>query len=222
VERPALETRVQNLSSTFSLVALDAATGYLGSAVASCYFAVGSVVPHIWQGIGAVNSQHHHSHKLALRVLTLMHDGAAPPSALEAALAQEDQPELRQLLVIDVEGRKAAWTGPGCTEPCGHIIGETCVAAGNTLAGTEVVEAMARVMDSYDDVPFVLRMIRALSEGQARGGDRRGRQSAAVLAIPASEDLWESDYPDLRVDDSEDPLAELMRLYEKRWKDPGW
>jgi len=211
-----------NTSSTFSLVALDAASGYLGSAVASRYFAVGSVVPHVWQGIGAVNSQHHHSHKLALRLLTAMHDGAAPEAALDAELAEDGQPALRQLLLIDTGGRKAAWTGPDCAEPCGHIIGETCVAAGNTLAGTDVVEAMVRVMDSYRDMPFVLRMIHALTEAQARGGDSRGRQAAAVLAMPASENVWESDYPDLRVDDSEDPLAELMRLYEKRWKDAGW
>ncbi len=208
-------------SSTFSLVALDAETGYLGAGVASRYFAVGSVVPHLWQGIGAVNSQHHHSHKLALSLLSAMHDGATPQAALDAELAADDQPDLRQLLLIDSAGHKAAWTGPGCTQPCGHIIGETCVAAGNTLAGMEVVEAMVRVMDSYGDVPFVLRMIHALTEAQARGGDCRGKQAAAVIAAPASGDVWESDYPDLRVDDSEDPLAELVRLYEKRWKDAG-
>lgn len=213
---------MSDLSSTFSLVALDAASGYLGAAVASRYFAVGSVVPHIWQGIGAVNTQHYHSHKLALSLLSAMHDSASPQAALDAELARDDQPELRQVLIIDSGGRKAAWTGPGCTQPCGHIIGETCVAAGNTLAGTEVVEAMVRVMDSYDEMPFVRRMIHALSEAQARGGDNRGKQAAAVIAAPAGEEVWEPDYPDLRVDDSEDPLAELMRLYEVRWKDAGW
>ncbi len=211
-----------DFSSTFSLVALDAATGYLGAAVASRYFAVGSVVPHLWQGIGGVNSQHHHSHKLALSVLSAMHDGATPQDALDAELERDDQRDLRQVLIIDKGGHKAAWTGAGCTQPCGHIIGDTCVAGGNTLAGTEVVEAMVRVMDSYADMPFVARMIRALTEAQARGGDYRGKQAAAVIAAPASGDVWQSDYPDLRVDDSEDPLAELMRLYEKRWKTTGW
>jgi uncharacterized Ntn-hydrolase superfamily protein len=210
------------ITSTYSLVALDTQTGYLGSAVASCYFAVGSVVPHIWQGVGAVNSQHHHSHQVALRMMRAMHEGATPQWALDAVLQWDTKPEMRQLLAIDAEGRKAAWTGPLCTQPCGHVVGETCVAAGNTLAGLEVVEAMVRVMDSYRDVPFVLRMIRALTEAEARGGDTRGKQAAAVLAMPASADKWESDYPDLRVDDSPDPLAELTRLYEKRWKDAGW
>lgn len=210
------------VSCTYSLVALDAQTGYLGAAVASRYFAVGSVVPHVWQGVGAVNSQHHHSHQVALRMLRAMHEGASPQWALDAVLQWDKQPELRQLLAIDAEGRKAAWTGSLCTQPCGHIIGETCVAAGNTLASLEVVEAMVRVMDSYGDIPFVLRMIRALTEAQARGGDTRGKQAAAVLAMPAAAQEWLSDYPDLRVDDSEDPLAELARLYEKRWKGTGW
>jgi uncharacterized Ntn-hydrolase superfamily protein len=211
-----------DFTSTFSLVALDAERGYLGAAAASRYFAVGSVVPHVWQGIGVVNTQHYHSHKLALGLLSALHDDAPPQAALDAVLAEDEQRERRQLLIIDAAGRKAAWTGGQCAQPCGHIVGETCVAAGNTLAGTEVVEAMVRVMDSYRDVPFVLRMIRALCEAQARGGDSRGRQSAAVIAVPASTDVWEADYPDLRVDDSEDPLAELMRLYDKRWKDAGW
>jgi uncharacterized Ntn-hydrolase superfamily protein len=210
------------VSSTYSLVALDAATGYFGSAVASCYFAVGSVVPHIWQGIGAVNTQNHHSHQVALRLLGAMHEGATPQSGLDAVLEWDDEPQTRQLLAIDAEGRKAAWTGSLCTPPCGQVVGETCVAAGNTLAGMEVVEAMVRVMDSYGDLPLVLRMIRALTEAQARGGDARGQQAAAVCAMPAQADVWEPDYPDLRVDDSEEPLAELMRLYERRWKDAGW
>ena len=213
---------MRNVSCTFSLVALDPGSGWLGSAVASRYFAVGSVVPHVWQGVGAVNSQHHHSHQVALRMLGGMHEGASPQAALDMVLGWDKEPQTRQLLAIDAEGRKAAWTGPLCTQPCAHFIGETCVAAGNTLTGLDVVEAMVRVMDSYRDIPFALRMIRALTEAQARGGDSRGRQSAAVLATPASADEWQSDYPDLRVDDSEDPLAELMRLYEKRWKGQGW
>jgi len=208
--------------NTFSVVALDPATGWLGSAVASKYFAVGAVVPFLQQAVGAVNSQSWCNRRLAVRMLALMAAGDEPERALEMALADDDQPEVRQVLAIDVRGRKAVWTGEACTPAYHHIISETCVVAGNTLTGASVIEAMASVMESYRELPFGLRLIKALEAAEAEGGDKRGKQSAGVAIVPGDFDRWDPDYLNLRSDDSEDPIADLMRLYEKRWKESGW
>lgn len=204
-------------SSTFSVVAFDPDTGFLGSAVASRYFGVGAVVPHLRQGVGAFNTQSHHNHRLAIQGLALMERGAAPQSAINMVLAEDDQRETRQLLALDSHGRTGVWTGCECNPVHHHLIGDTCVAAGNLLAGESVIEAMVKVMDTDHDTPFGLRLLKALEAAEQEGGDRRGKQAAAVIVIPATLDVWQSDYVDLRADDSEDPLAELRRLYEKRW-----
>ena len=206
------------VSATFSLVALDKATGFLGSACASRFLAVGSVVPHVRRGVGAFNTQHCHHHRLAEQGLALMERGADPQAAIEMALAADDAQATRQLLAIDTAGRKGAWTGKDCAESRRHAVGETCVAAGNTLANEAVIDAMVAYMDGHADEPLGLRMINALAAGQAAGGDRRGKQAAAIVTAPASLAVCESDYMDLRVDDSEDPLDELMRMYRARWQ----
>lgn len=214
----AMRSGARNVSATFSLVALDSATGFLGSSVASRYLGVGGVVPHLMRGVGAFNTQHCHHHRLAEQGLMLMSTGIGPRTAIKMVLAEDDMPERRQMLAIDTQGRKGAWTGEACAEAHHHLVGETCVAAGNTLAGASVVEAMVAYVDSRQDEPFGLRLIRALEAGEAEGGDHRGKQAAAVTTIPAGLEVWESEYVDLRVDDSEDPLAELMRMYALRWQ----
>lgn len=213
-----MERTANDISATFSLVALDPASGYFGSACASRAFAVGSLVPHLVRGVAAFNTQHCHHHRLAEQGLLLMHDGMDPQTAIRQVLEGDDAPETRQLLAVDAKGRKGAWTGDACTEVCHHVIGNTCVAAGNTLAGRPVVEAMAAYMDAHTEEPLGLRMIGALDAGQAEGGDRRGKQAAAIVTIPAALDVCESAYVDVRVDDSDDPLRELRRLYETRWQ----
>ena len=215
---PALRMRTPPvISNTFSLVALDPATGLLGSAVASRYFAVGAAVPHLRQGVGAFNTQSCHNHRLALQGLALMETGTDPQTAIGMVVAEDKQRQTRQLLALDGRGRKGVWTGAECNAVAHHLLGETCVAAGNLLAGEAVVEAMVRAMDSELDTPFGLRLIRALQAGEREGGDRRGKQSAAIVTVPATLNVWQSDYVDMRVDDSGDPLADLVRLYEKRW-----
>jgi uncharacterized Ntn-hydrolase superfamily protein len=207
---------------TFSVVALDPATGRLGSAVASCYFGVGAVVPHLRQAVGAVNAQSHSNRRAACCALELMATGIHPENALKMALADDEKVAHRQMLAIDVQGRKAAWTGDECIAARRHVIGETCVAAGNMLASESVVEAIVSAMDSSLDVPFGLRLIQALQAGEAEGGDKRGKQAAGVRIVPGDWNDWGPDYLDLRADDSPDPLAELMRLYDKRWRKDGW
>ena len=204
-------------SATFSLVALDPRDGLLGSAVASKYFAVGAAVPHLRQGVGAFNTQSSHNHRLAIQGLALMERGTEPQTAIDMVVSADENRNARQLLAIDVRGRKGAWTGAECQRAHHHVIGETCVAAGNTLAGQSVVEAMVEVMDSELDTPFGLRLLKALEAGEREGGAHRGKQAASIVVVPSTLDVWESDYVDLRVDDSDEPLVELRRLYEKRW-----
>ena len=206
------------VSATYSLVAHDAAGGRFGAAVASRCFAAGALVPHLLQGVGVFNTQHCHFHRLAEHGLRLMAGGAAPQAAIEMVLSVDEQPDKRQLLAMDAHGRKGAWTGAECQAARKHAIGETCVAAGNTLAAESVVEAMVAYMDGHPDEPFGLRLIRALEAAEAEGGDKRGKQAAAVKTCPDSLEVWGSDYVDLRVDDHPEPLTELMRLYEMRWK----
>ena len=207
-----------DISATFSLVALDPASGYFGSACASRAFAVGSLVPHLERGVAAFNTQHCHHHRLAEQGLLLIRSGIDPQTAIRMALERDDAPQTRQLLAVDARGRKGAWTGDACADVCHHVVGNTCVAAGNTLTGKSVVEAMATYMDAHTDEPLGLRMIRALAAAEAEGGDSRGKQAAAIVTIPAAPDVCEAAYVDVRVDDSEDPLGELVRMYEKRWQ----
>jgi len=207
---------------TFSVVALDAATGRLGSAVASRYFAVGACVPHLQQGVGAVNTQSEVNQYLGVEALALMAAGADPESAFTMVLAGDERRERRQLLAIDVHGRKAVWTGSECVDVHHHIVADTCVVAGNMLTGESVIEAMVEVMESSPDIPFGLRLIRALQAAEAEGGDKRGKQSAAVTIVPAGLDSRPPECLDLRADDAEEPVAELARLYEKRWGKSGW
>lgn len=206
------------VSATFSFVVLDPKTNTFGSAVASKFCAVGSVVPHMMRGVGAFNTQHFHHRRLAEQGLLLMGTGTDPQTAIHRVLTDDDMPEHRQLLAIDARGRKGAWTGEECTATCGHVIGETCVAAGNTLAGQSVISAIVEHLDRHLDEPLGLRMIHALMAAEAEGGDSRGKQAAAVIAAPATLDVYQVNAVDLRVDDSEDPLAELMRIYTQHWQ----
>lgn len=213
------------ISNTFSIVALDAKNGLLGSAVASLFLGVGAVVPHLVRGVGAVNTQHHHQVVLAERALALMAQGVAPEEALKLVLAGDAHPEERQLLAIDVRGRKAAHTGSACQAARHHRIGRHCVAAGNTLAGPEVIEAMVATFDAALEQDagtpdrggqFMLHLVAALEAGQAVGGDKRGKQAAGVRVISAGAEETVNGMWDLRVDDHPEPLAELRRMVEAR------
>ena len=205
-------------SATYSMVARDPETGNFGSAVASRYFGVGAVVPHLCAGVGAFNTQHAHHHLLAMRGLDLMASGVSPQDAIQMVLAADPHAENRQLLAIDAKGRKGAWTGKECTESKHHLIGNSCVAAGNTLASIKVVEAMVETYESNLSSPFGLRLLLSLEAAEREGGDHRGKQAAAIRTITAVPEKLPSDVVDIRVDDHPEPLTELRRLYEKRWK----
>lgn len=193
---------------TWSIVARDEATGHVGIAVATCAFAVGARVPFIATGVGAVATQSFVNPFYGYRGLELMRAGATAEDVVRIVTSADEGRSQRQVHVMDRNGRFAAYTGDGCVDWCGHTIRDTFSVAGNMLAGPEVVERTAEVFGASAQLPFARRFLAALKAGEEAGGDKRGKQSAAMLIHDDEE------YPllDIRVDDHVDPLAELARL----------
>lgn len=193
---------------TWSIVAHDPATGAFAVAVTTCNLAVGASCPFLRSGVGAVSTQSMSNRYLGPVVLDGLARGLSPQLALDAALAGDEGRGLRQIHVVDSFGRTAAHTGANCVEWCGSLAGDGFSVAGNMLAGERVVAATAGAFATRTDLPLPERLMAALHAGQAEGGDRRGRQSAALVVTTTE------DFPDisLRVDDHAEPLAELSRL----------
>ncbi len=195
---------------TFSIVARDRSTGMLGMAVSTKVLAVGAICPWVRAGVGAVATQAWVNPFLGPITLDLLEEGLAAGEAMEEALAGDACAAYRQLSVVDAEGRSAAYTGAKADPWCGHIHGEDYAVAGNLLVSEETVAAMEDAYLTADqDRDLADRLIAALEAGQAAGGDRRGRQSAAVVVMHRTV----VPFVDLRVDDHPDPVAELRRLY---------
>jgi uncharacterized Ntn-hydrolase superfamily protein len=203
-------------AGTFSIVAADPATGEVGCAVESKYFAIGAVTPWVRAGVGAVATQAMgvvaRNGERALSVLAAQVD---PAAALDQVLAEDTDRELRQLGAVSADGRAAAFTGRDCIEWAGHLVGDGFAVQGNMLASADVVGAM-RSAFLETSAPLPERMIAALEAGQAAGGDRRGQQAAALVVeqLGAAERTPEGidRVCDLRVDDHPEPIAELRRL----------
>lgn len=193
---------------TWSIVAHDPEAGAFAVAVTTCAFACGASCPFVRAGVGAVSTQSLSNRYLGPAILDLMERGLAPSAAIEGALAGDEGRHLRQVHAVDRYGRAAAWTGRHCVEWCGDRTAAGFSVAGNMLAGAEVVGATFDAFQAGAGVELPERMMRALDAGQDAGGDRRGRQSAAMLLVTTE------DFPDLniRVDDHAEPLAELRRL----------
>jgi uncharacterized Ntn-hydrolase superfamily protein len=201
---------------TWSIIASDAQTGRIGIAVATRFFAVGAMVPYIAAGVGAVASQAFINPHYGARGLTLAAEGRDAAEIVAALTSDDEGRHNRQLHVMDSRGRFAAYTGAACIDWCGHDVRDTFSVAGNMLAGPQVIAETARVYESSPHVPFARRLLAAMQAGEAAGGDKRGKQSAALLIHD------QESYPlyDLRVDDHPDPLEELARLEEvarQRW-----
>jgi uncharacterized Ntn-hydrolase superfamily protein len=193
---------------SWSIVAFDPAAGAFGAAVATKAFAAGAFVPFVRAGVGAVGSQSITNRYLGPSVLDALERGLSPALAIESALAGDEGRDIRQLHAVDRHGRIAAWTGRHCVEWCGSV-GEAGVSvAGNMLADDKVAAATLAGFRADPAAPLSERMMAALEAGEAAGGDRRGRQSAAMVMVTTE------DFPDLslRVDDHATPLAELRRL----------
>ena len=193
---------------TWSIVARDPATGAFAVAVTTCAFAVGARCPFVRSGVGAVATQSMSNPYLGPAILDGLARGLAPRAAIESVLAADEGSGIRQVHCVDAKGRAAAWTGKNCVEWAGHATADGYSVAGNMLAGAAVVGDTHKAFAVRADLPFAERLVAALDVGQSAGGDKRGRQSAALL-VTTSED-----FPDIniRVDDHKEPLLELARL----------
>jgi uncharacterized Ntn-hydrolase superfamily protein len=200
---------------TFSIIAYDEKTGQVGIAVASRSFATGARVPFIRTGVGAIASQARVNHLYGPRGLALLAAGASAADTVRLLIAADEDQDIRQLHVMDRMGRFAAHTGAECLEWCGHLVMPGFSLAGNILAGANVLEAMAAAYEAAPEQTLARRLIAALKAGEQAGGDKRGRQSAALLVHGDKE--WS--LIDIRVDDHADPLAELERLEQAARED---
>src|SRR5579859_227219 len=196
---------------TFSIVARDAQTGMLGVAVTTKFFGVGSLCPFARAGVGAIATQALVNPTYGPRGLELLAQGHSVDEVADALLQADAGRDHRQLHLIDAQGRGTARSGSECVDWFGHQAHAGFSVAGNMLAGPQVIAETASAYNASADLPFPERLIRALEAGQAAGGDKRGRQSAALYIV--STEVYP--YLDLRVDDHPDPLVELRRLYEE-------
>src|SRR6202790_4028861 len=201
---------------TWSIIARDNATGQFGIAVATRFFAVGARVPHIAAGIGGIATQALVNPYYGIDGLKLLREGRKPRDIVDTLIAADAGYQSRQRHIMDASGRIAAHTGSNCVDWCGHIEGDGFSIAGNMLAGASVLDDTAKAYVAGERLPFAQRLIAAMRSGEAAGGDKRGKQSAALLIY--GEEEWSA--LDLRVDDHTDPLAELERLEgvsRERW-----
>ncbi|WP_148614649.1 DUF1028 domain-containing protein [Nocardioides rubriscoriae] len=201
---------------TFSIVARSDDGESWGVAVASKFLAVGSVVPAAVAQVGALATQAHAN--VAYKGIALSHldEGATASVALQRLLEEDEGRDHRQVGIVDVDGGAASHTGGSCIDWAGGVTGDGFAIQGNCLAGPEVVEAMRRSWEAGADTPFAQRLLDALAAGDDAGGDKRGRQSAAMLVVRdgAGYDGGDDIDVDLRVDDHAAPVTELARLLD--------
>lgn len=196
--------------NTFSIAARDPKSGKFGVAVSTKLPAVGSLVPFARAGVGAIASQAWSNPLLGVDGLDLLEQGHSADETLHRLIDLDPEGESRQLTIVAAHGSPAAHTGSNTDQWCGHHTGEDYAIAGNMLIGEETIAAMTEAFVSAREHQFTERLLKTLEAGQAAGGDRRGRQSAALYVV-ASEPY---PYLDLRVDEHHDPVAELRRIYE--------
>ena len=195
---------------TWSILARDA-QGTFGVAIASRFFAVGALCVHTRRGVGALATQALMNPLYGPAGLAMMSEGRSPAEVVSTLTAADAGREQRQLHVLPAKGQAFAHTGTGCIDWCGHQVFDDFSVAGNMLAGPQVIAATAQAYLDADGLPLAERLLAAMAAGEAAGGDKRGKQAAA-LRIHADEDHLQLD---LRVDDHAEPLVELQRLYAK-------
>ena len=202
---------------TFSIVAWDKKTGMTGVAVATKHLAVGALVPHVRAGVGAIATQAQTNPLLGIQGLHLLEHSrhASPDRILQRLLQNDSERDQRQLHLVNCHGQTAAWTGKDCIGWAGHFTFPGFSVAGNMLVNQETVLAMADAYQQAAHKPLSERLLLALEQGDAAGGDKRGRQSAALYIMDTST------YPhlDLRVDHHEQPITTLRTLFEESCKD---
>jgi len=195
---------------TWSILARDE-SGHFGMAIASRFFAVGSLCVHSRRAVGALSSQALLNPLYGQAGLDLLEQKFSPEQTIANLIAIDQGRDQRQLHILPVKGLPAAHTGSACVDWCGHLLEDGLSVAGNMLAGPKVIEHTAQAFKDTAGKPMGERLLAALDAGQAAGGDKRGKQAAA-LKIHLDEDYLQLD---LRVDDHEEPFVELRRLYNK-------
>ena len=199
---------------TFSIVARDPVTGEMAVGVQSHWFSVGTSVSWAEAGVGAVATQSFTNKSFGIRGLALLKSGKSAQEALDILLSDDPGKEVRQVAIVDNKGNVAVHTGSGCVQYAGHIKGEQYSVQSNMMLTDKVPAAMSKAFEASKGKPLAERVMAALNAAQAVGGDIRGKQSAALLVVPAvsHNEPWNERTVDLRVDDSSAPLPELERL----------
>jgi uncharacterized Ntn-hydrolase superfamily protein len=208
---------------TYSIVAFDEATGARGVAVASKALCVGAHVPWGAAGVGALATQAWHDLRYGSEGFALLAEGLSGADVLQRLTYGDPDAPNRQLGIVDAHDRLVSYTGSRCLPWAGGMCGDGYAVQGNLLAGPQVVEAMAAEFEGGRGQPFVQRLVRALLAGDEAGGDRRGRQSAAVKVWRA-EPAGTTDVDvvaDLRVDDAVRPVHDLVSLVPRYWLEYG-
>jgi uncharacterized Ntn-hydrolase superfamily protein len=195
---------------TWSILARDA-EGRLGIAIASRFFAVGALCAHTKRGVGALSTQALMNPLYGPKGIATLSAGKSAEEVIQSLITDDTGRAQRQVHVLPAVGPAMAYTGAECVDWCGHLQGEDFSVAGNMLAGPQVIDATASAYRAAVGLPMAERLLAAMHAGEQAGGDKRGKQAAA-LRIQGDEDYLELD---LRVDDHEEPLIELQRLYNK-------
>src|SRR5215470_8156010 len=202
--------------ATYSIAACDLVAKQWGVAVQSKFLAVGSVVPWAEPEVGAIATQAYANPSYGPKGLSLLREGLNASEVVDRLTSEDEGRDQRQLGVVDAQGAGAAWTGPHCSDWAGHQTGPCFAAQGNILVGEETVAALATSFTATAGRPLAERLIECLAAAQTAGGDRRGQQSAALLVVERDGGYagMSDVLVDLRVDDHETPIAELVRLYD--------
>jgi len=202
------------LAHTFSIVARDPITGEMAVGVQSHWFSVGTSVSWAEAGVGAVATQSFTNKSFGIRGLKLLKEGKTAQEALNILLSDDPGIDVRQVAIVDNKGNVAVHTGKGCVQFAGDLKGEQYSVQSNMMLTNKVPAAMSKAFEASKGKPLSQRIMAALNAAQSVGGDIRGKQSAAILVVPALSkgEPWNERTVDLRVDDSADPLKELERL----------
>lgn len=218
---PPEPTPPEEPCNTFSIVAMDPEAKEWGVAVASRVLSVGAVVPYAKAGVGAIATQSYANVTYGPRGLEMLAAGKSAEETLKALTDSDGKAATRQVGIIDAQGNTAIFHGKECTAWYGGKSGKNYACQGNLLTGPEVIDAMAEAFEKATG-PLAWRLARSLEAGEKAGGDKRGKQSAGLLVVRAGSG-WgglNDRYVDLRVDDHEEPVAELLRILAKRVRPP--
>jgi uncharacterized Ntn-hydrolase superfamily protein len=214
MKKNKISNKNELFSHTYSIVARDSKTGQMGVGVQSHYFSVGGVVSWGESGVGVVATQSLVNVSFGLRGLELLKQGKLPKEVLNILLSDDDGRDVRQVAVLDAQGRVAAHTGSKCIKHAGHIEGNNFSVQANMMLTDKVWSTMAKSFESNVNLPLAERIVKTMEAAESVGGDIRGKQSAAILIVGGKEakNKWEDKIIDLRVEDNEQPVKELLRL----------